>query len=311
VARAQGHYLVFLNNDTVVTPGWLDGLVGWAMHDWPQVGLVGATSNDCPEPQLVTAGYEQLAGLDAFAQQRRQAYAGQALRVERLTGFCLLVRHEVLERVGGFDEGFGLGFFDDDDLCLRAREAGFQLLVALNVYIHHFGNRTFAGLGIDVHLQLEDNFQRFHDKWGPERCAGYRLPEATEPAKTANGSVGLADAAPAVVRSRPRKALCMIVRNEEANLAACLTSAADLFDKIRIVDTGSTDRTREIAASFGALVIDFPGVTALPPPAMRASSMRPRSGSSGWTRTIVWMPQIRISFVPFSIAWVTKTRVTP
>ncbi len=48
----------------------------------------------------------------------------------------------------------------------------------------------------------------------------------------------------------------MIVR-EKKNLSACLTSAADLFDEIVVVDTGSTDRTREIAREFGARVFDF------------------------------------------------------
>ena len=68
---------------------------------------------------------------------------------ERLTGCCLLVRREVLQKVGAFDERYGIGFFEDDDWCIRAREAGFELLVALNVFIHHFGSRTFAGLAID------------------------------------------------------------------------------------------------------------------------------------------------------------------
>lgn len=51
--------------------------------------------------------------------------------------------------------------------------------------------------------------------------------------------------------------LCMIVRDEEQNLARCLSSVADVFDKIIIVDTGSTDRTKEIAKSFGAVIHDF------------------------------------------------------
>ncbi len=55
----------------------------------------------------------------------------------------------------------------------------------------------------------------------------------------------------------PSVALCMIVKNEEANLPACLGSAADLVQEIIVVDTGSTDRTRESAARFGARVIDF------------------------------------------------------
>ena len=53
--------------------------------------------------------------------------------------------------------------------------------------------------------------------------------------------------------------LCMIVKDEEANLAACLRPIGDLFDEIVVVDTGSTDRTREIAREFSrARLFDFP-----------------------------------------------------
>jgi glycosyltransferase involved in cell wall biosynthesis len=55
----------------------------------------------------------------------------------------------------------------------------------------------------------------------------------------------------------PSVSLTMIVRNEEAHLPACLESCADLFDELVVVDTGSTDRTKEIAAGFGARVFDF------------------------------------------------------
>jgi GT2 family glycosyltransferase len=48
--------------------------------------------------------------------------------VDRLTGFCLLARRDVLNAFGNFDERFGTGFFEDDDLCVRAREAGFGLI---------------------------------------------------------------------------------------------------------------------------------------------------------------------------------------
>ena len=60
----------------------------------------------------------------------------------------------MLDQIGGFDERYGLGFFDDDDLCVRARTAGFRLLVALDVFVHHFGSRTFAGLGIEVSAEI-------------------------------------------------------------------------------------------------------------------------------------------------------------
>ena len=97
---------------------------------------------------------------------RRQECAGTAKKVERLTGFCLLARREVLDQIGGFDERYGLGFFDDDDLSVRARQAGFVLLLAEDVFIHHFGNRTFQALGVDCRAQLKSNFAQFKAKWG-------------------------------------------------------------------------------------------------------------------------------------------------
>jgi glycosyltransferase involved in cell wall biosynthesis/SAM-dependent methyltransferase len=52
--------------------------------------------------------------------------------------------------------------------------------------------------------------------------------------------------------------LCMIVKNEEGNLSSCLGSVADLVDEMVVIDTGSTDGTRAVAAGFGARVFDFP-----------------------------------------------------
>jgi GT2 family glycosyltransferase/tetratricopeptide (TPR) repeat protein len=248
--QARGRYVVFLNNDTVVTEGWLDGLIAWALHDWPQVGLVGAVTNYAAPPQQIPVDYQSLEEMDAFAALRRRQFAGKAIEFKRLSGFCLLARREVLDQVGGFDERFGLGFFDDDDLGLRVRKASYKLLIAQNVFVHHFGSRTFTGLGIDCSKQLRANLEQFQTKWGPEAAAPYRLPDGSR----------LAPHAPPAIdgsAATPRVSLCLIVKNEEHNLPACLESAADLVDEIVVVDTGSTDHTKEIAARFGAKVVDF------------------------------------------------------
>jgi GT2 family glycosyltransferase/tetratricopeptide (TPR) repeat protein len=188
LAEARGRYVVFLNNDTIVTAGWLDGLIACTLADGERVGLVGAVTNYSRPPQQIATDYTSLDGLAALAAQRRREHAGQVLEVERLTGFCLLARRELLDAVGGFDEGFGLGFFDDDDLSVRARRAGFRLLVAQDVFVHHFGSRTFTALGIDCGKQLAENFERFRAKWGPEHSAGYSAPAPTpSPSPTMGG----------------------------------------------------------------------------------------------------------------------------
>jgi GT2 family glycosyltransferase len=176
LAQARGAYLVLLNNDTIVTAGWLDGLVRHALAGWPRVGLVGPVSNATAVPQEVEVDYTDLAGIDPFAARRARDDAGRALAVQRVTGFCLLLRRDVWQKVGGLDERFGLGFFEDDDLGVRVRRAGHELVVALAVFVHHFGSRTFRGLGLDPYRRLQENFELFKEKWGEEQARGYRLP---------------------------------------------------------------------------------------------------------------------------------------
>lgn len=74
----------------------------------------------------------------------------------------------------------------------------------------------------------------------------------------------------------PQVSLCMIVKNEEATLSACLQSATDLVQEMILVDTGSTDRTREIGRSLGAQVHDFAWVDDFA--AARNESVRLASG---------------------------------
>jgi glycosyltransferase involved in cell wall biosynthesis/tetratricopeptide (TPR) repeat protein/predicted O-methyltransferase YrrM len=91
-------------------------------------------------------------------------------------------------------------------------------------------------------------------------------------------SIGMAP----VAGRRARVSLCLIVKNEEANLPACLGSAADLVDETIIVDTGSTDNTRAVAERYGARVVEFPWVDSFA--AARNEGLRHATGD--W---IFWM----------------------
>jgi glycosyltransferase involved in cell wall biosynthesis/predicted Zn-dependent protease len=296
LAAAAGEFLVLLNNDVILTDGWLDGLVRWALHEWPKNGLVGAVTNWAGPPQEIPTDYRTIPEMEAFAAARRRQFSGQALEAERLVGFCLLLRRDVLDRVGVLDERFSLGYFEDDDLSVRVGRAGYRLVVAQEVFIHHYGGRTFAGLGLDAHQQLHENFAKFKEKWGEEQTRHYRLPERpptpAAPLAVASGEAdGQVVAAPAPRMDAPETpapqgpesvSLIMIVKNEEENLPACLESARDLFEQIVILDTGSTDRTKEIARSFGALVVDFAWVDSFA--AARTEGLRHATGT--W---VMWL----------------------
>ncbi|MCI0460905.1 MAG: glycosyltransferase [Gemmataceae bacterium] len=162
LGRALGEYLVLLNNDTVVTEGWLDQLIALARMS-EGVGLVGPLSNYAAPPQLVEsvpyrvgprrspakeggpmgAALVDVGAVAAFARRLREENAGKWQEAERLGGFCLLLKREVLKRIGPL-EGEGLGLFDTDVLSARARQAGFMLAVCRDLFVHHFGTRTFA-----------------------------------------------------------------------------------------------------------------------------------------------------------------------
>ena len=133
-------------------------------------------SNYAAPPQLIeSVPYRDMTEMHAFAQAWRDEHCGQWFSVSKLSGFCLLMTRDVYDKIGGLDERFGLGFFDDDDLAVRARQAGFELAVAHDLFIHHFGSRTFLGNGVDAERLLDDNSQRFAAKWGLPGSNGRRV----------------------------------------------------------------------------------------------------------------------------------------
>ncbi len=385
LALARGDFVVLLNNDTVVTPGWLEGMMRvFAAH--PETGIVGPMTNYVSGPQLVAnPAYQSLDQLPAFAAQWQEAHRGQAPEIHRVVGFCLMARRQVLDRIGGLDEAFINGNFEDDDFCLRALCAGFKARMAQEVFIHHTGSRTFRNARMDYQQNMLANWEVFKSKWGIPKDAlaqnGYQLPlrraqghpvavrirslhaacrpdplgivwtdyklcpaqklkitglpdcalvgalaqprelrnqrrlreawEATlaaiqarpfhpeaylllaELALAAGDSVsarrcaqyalGLApgykqarkflrgnlrgnaqpawlvlpEAMTAAADRPPRLSVCLIAKNEEKFIGQCLASVRGLASQIVLVDTGSTDRTVEIAAAHGAEVFHF------------------------------------------------------
>ena len=166
IERATGDFILLLNNDVVVTAGWLERMLA-CMHRYPDVGIVGPTSNFVSGPQLVpNAAYgEDLEKMKDLAAAIGRDNNEKTSPVLRLVGFCLLIRKEVLELTGGLDEDFGSGNYEDDDLCLRSHIAGFQHVIANDVFVHHFGSVSFSGNAISYNETMEKNRILFEHKW--------------------------------------------------------------------------------------------------------------------------------------------------
>jgi GT2 family glycosyltransferase len=225
VKHSSGDYIMFLNNDTVVTENWMTHLLR-AMHLDERIGMVGPVTNYSSGHQRILVTYTNLDGLDEFAKQQMETYAGVYADVRRLVGFCMLTKRSILDEVGVFDEIYGLGNYEDDDLCLRYLYHGYGLRVVNDSFIHHVGHATTKDLPNESLAKLlQENARIATEKWGKNIHERIYNPEVT---------VGV----------------CLILQNAESTLEQTLQSLTDDVNEIIIVDLGSTDGTRDIASRF-------------------------------------------------------------
>ncbi|RLG29225.1 hypothetical protein DRN98_08615, partial [Methanosarcinales archaeon] len=163
VSLAQGRYVLFLTDDTVMTPNYLNTFLRHA-ENYPEVGIIGPKSNFVSGPQkLRNVTYSDIWELDRFAKNLFRANIGRLTPYTRLVGFCMFIRLEVIQKIGWMDPSFGFGF-DDDDFSLRANLAGFKTAIAQDVFIHHTGGPQGKGDSAYQKMLMEA-WGKFKEKW--------------------------------------------------------------------------------------------------------------------------------------------------
>lgn len=144
VAAGRGEVIALLNHDVVVSPGWEVPLLRHLLTR-PEAGLVGPSTNAAGNRARLRASYRTLAKFVAFA--RRQALTPRRpLPMQELGFFCVAMRRRVWEELGGLDERYGLGYFEDADFCRRARAVGWRLACLRESFVHHLQGAAFATL---------------------------------------------------------------------------------------------------------------------------------------------------------------------
>jgi putative sugar O-methyltransferase len=164
MSLAKGDYLIFLDNDTIVTSDWAKTFIDHAKAN-PQIGIMGPRSNYVSGTQLVpNVPYRDISGLEQFASDFTAKQRGQLTETTRLVGFCMFIRREVIEKIGNIDASFGKFGFEDDDYTWRAHIAGFSAAIANDVFIHHTGGPQ--GRGNQQYNQLLfEAWDIFKRKW--------------------------------------------------------------------------------------------------------------------------------------------------
>jgi GT2 family glycosyltransferase/glycosyltransferase involved in cell wall biosynthesis/SAM-dependent methyltransferase len=193
LARARGDVLVLLNNDTVVSRGWLSTLVRHLRRD-PGLGMVGPVSNAVGNEARIPVGYRDVADMPAWAAEHVRRHDGETFEIPMLGMFCVAVRRDVYEKVGPLDERFEIGMFEDDDYAHRVRAAGYSLRCARDAFVHHWQKASFDLIGGPARYfgLYQRNRRRFEEKWGREvdREAGPPPPAGLEPVLRAAAACG-------------------------------------------------------------------------------------------------------------------------
>lgn len=166
IAVSNGEYIVLLNNDTVITKGWLTGLLKHFAEDG-SVALVGPITNSIGNEGKILVDYSNIHDMPIFAHEYTSAHMGEEYpHCGILAMFCLMISRAFYEKAGPLDEKYGIGMFEDDDYSTAAMKMGYKIVMAEDVFIHHYGTVSFKKLENETYMKIfNENRKYFEKKW--------------------------------------------------------------------------------------------------------------------------------------------------
>lgn len=163
---ATGEYIILLNNDTLVPPGWIQRLTK-PLQD-PEIGLAGPMSNSVGNDQRVDHFVgDPVQGANPDWLKEFYSFYKDRVRSTDLLGFyCVAMRKAVYDEVGGLDTQYNYGMFEDDDYCARVKKLRFKLVIVEDAFVYHHGSASFNKLDEDEYQAIfTRNKQYFEQKW--------------------------------------------------------------------------------------------------------------------------------------------------
>ncbi len=166
IAASSAPYVCLLNNDTLVTKNWLKEMIAIAESSG-DIGIVNPSSNNLGQRP---AGGEPL---ELYAEKISKV-SGQFIELGAAIGFCMLIKRKLFEKIGVFDEIYGMGNFDDTDFSRRAVQALYRCVRACGAYVYHRENASF-----NKRKTFDDDFKRnreiYEFRWGKPKRVAYIL----------------------------------------------------------------------------------------------------------------------------------------
>jgi len=168
IRAAKGENIILLNNDVIVTPRWADRLIKWL----DEYDIIGPCTNYSAGYQRIRAFgiYHDIQGLNVEAEKWGEMHKGKADDVNWVIGFCMAFKKSLYEQLGIFDESVWPSSGEEIDFCLKAKNAGYRVGIAHDVYVHHIGSVTFKDINSKHPYRdiVEKSEKHLKDKWGDD-----------------------------------------------------------------------------------------------------------------------------------------------
>lgn len=159
--------VILLNDDTLVVSDIVTAL-GELAYSTPSIGIVGGKSLFLDQQTI--SNYGIYVGPDGNTAHKHNGRPRNSVGVEKqqaVEGSCMYIKREVLQKVGMFDEIYGMGYREEVDLAFRAREAGYQVVSTPKAEYVHLVSQTNGPLGIK-----NDTYEIFMSRWGQKLKTG-------------------------------------------------------------------------------------------------------------------------------------------
>ncbi len=176
---ATGEFVVFLNNDTTVSPGWLDALLQ-TFDQHPDTGLAGSKLV-YPDGRLQEAGGIVFADGSGWNYGRFEDPEHPRFNFVREVDYCsgasIALRRSLFLQLGGFDSHYAPAYYEDTDLAMRIRQAGLKVRYQpASTVVHHEGISSGTDLASGVKAYQVTNHKKFLARWRDELAATHRPP---------------------------------------------------------------------------------------------------------------------------------------